>query len=112
MIPRVYGTVGQTVRFKGTAYDFGHCIAAVEFSLDDGAHWTRYETPGTNDYQNVTWTFDYVPEQVGFYVLKVRSVNDEGTASPESAFVELEVREADDATVPTEALEVEVAPAE
>ncbi len=91
MIPRTYGRVGEPVRFKGTAYDFGHCITAVEFSLDDGEHWTRYETPNTNDYQNVTWTFDYTPEEPGFYILRVRSVNDAGEASPESAFAELEV---------------------
>lgn len=91
MIPRTYGRVGEPVRFKGTAYDFGHCITAVEFSLDDGEHWTRYDTPNTNDYQNVTWIFDYTPEEPGFYILRVRSVNDAGEASPESAFAELEV---------------------
>ena len=64
---------------------------AVEFSLDDGEHWTRYETPDTNDYQNLTWTFDYTPEKAGFYVLRVRSVNDAGEHSPESAFAELQV---------------------
>lgn len=93
MIPRTYGQVGKPVRFKGTAYDFGHAISAIEFSLDDGEHWTRYETPGTNDYQNLTWTFDYVPEKAGFYVLRIRSVNDAGEASPEAAFAELEVSE-------------------
>lgn len=91
MIGRVYGRVGEPVQFKGTAYDFGHTITAIEFSLDDGAHWTRYETPDTNDYQNVTWTFEYTPEQAGFYVLRVRSVNDVGEHSPESAFAELQV---------------------
>lgn len=91
MIPRTYGRVGEPVRFKGTAYDFGHCITAVEFSLDDGEHWTRYETPNTNDYQNITWTFDCTPEEPGFYILRVRSVNDVGEASPESALAELEV---------------------
>lgn len=91
MIPRTYGRVGEPVRFKGTAYDFGHCITAVEFSLDDGEHWTRYDTPNANDYQNVTWTFDYTPEEPGFYILRVRFVNDAGEASPESAFAELEV---------------------
>lgn len=95
MIPRTYGHVGKPVRFKGTAYDFGHRIAAIEFSLDEGKNWTRYETPDTNDYQNLSWTFDYVPEKAGFYVLRVRSVNDEGTASPESAFAELLVEEGD-----------------
>lgn len=93
MIGRVYGHVGKAVRFKGTAYDFGHAVSAIEFSLDDGQHWTRYETPDTNDYQNLTWTFDYVPEKPGFYVLRIRSVNDVGECSPESAFVELVVEE-------------------
>lgn len=93
MIPRTYGHVGTPVRFEGTAYDFGHSIVAVEFSLDDGKHWTRYETPNTNDYQNVAWTFDYTPEKAGFYVLRVRSVNDAGNHSPESAFAELQVSE-------------------
>lgn len=93
MIGRVYGRVGEPVQFKGTAYDFGHSISAIEFSLDDGEHWTRYETPDTNDYRNLTWTFEYTPEKAGFYVLRVRSVNDAGEYSPESAFAELQVEE-------------------
>ena len=93
MIPRTYGRVGEPVRFKGNAYDFGHRIAAIQFSLDEGEHWTTYETPGTNDYQNLTWTFDYTPERPGFYVRRVRSVNDAGDVSPESAFAELQVEE-------------------
>ena len=91
MIAPIYTSAGTTVHLKGTAYDFGHSIAAVEFSLDDGAHWTRYETPGTNDYQNLTWTFDWVPEQPGEYTLLVRSVNDRGDTSPESAYVHIHV---------------------
>lgn len=93
MIGRVYGRVGKPVQFKGNAYDFGHAIRAIEFSLDEGEHWTRYDTPDTNDYQNLTWTFEYTPEKAGFYVLRVRSVNDAGEHSPESAFVELQVEE-------------------
>lgn len=91
MIPRMYGRVGESVRFKGNAYDFGHAISAIQFSLDDGAHWTTYETPGANDYQNLTWVFDYTPSMAGLYVLRIRSVNDAGEASPEAAFAELYV---------------------
>ena len=93
MIPRVFGKMGTPVRFEGNAYDFGHSIRAVEFSLDEGEHWTVYETPGTNDYQNVTWSFDYIPRQAGLHVLLVRSVNDRGETSPASARVELMVEE-------------------
>ena len=92
MISCVHGRVGVPVEFKGSAYDFGHAICAVQFSMDGGRTWSEYETPGTNDYQNVSWTFRYTPEKPGFYVLNVRSVNDEGSVSPESAFAELQVR--------------------
>lgn len=44
-----------------------------------------------NDNQNPIWTFGYTPAKAGFYVLRVRSVNDAGEHSPESAFVELQV---------------------
>lgn len=89
MISRTHGHVGRPLRFKGTAYDFGHAIVSVQFSLDDGSTWTIFETPETNDYQNVSWTFEYMPEEAGFYVLKVRSENDEGKVSPEAAFAEI-----------------------
>ncbi len=91
VIPTTYGHVGVPLEFTGNAYDFGHRIAAVEFSLDDGEHWTRYETAGTNDYQNVTWTFTWTPEQAGSYELRVRSVNDEGRHSPEAAAAQIRV---------------------
>lgn len=91
MIPRVNSRLGETLSFSGNAYDFGHAVCAVEFSLDDGAHWTRYDMPGLNDYQNVSWQFEYTPEKPGFYVLKVRSVNDAGDVSPEVDYVEFVV---------------------
>lgn len=92
MIPRVFGRVGKALTLKGNAYDFGHAISAIEFSLDDGAHWTRYATEGTNDYQNLTWAFTFTPENAGMYTMLVRSVNDAGQVSPESAHIELEIR--------------------
>ena len=44
-----------------------------------------------NDNQNPIWTFGYTQAKAGFYVLRVRSVNDAGEHSPESAFAELQV---------------------
>lgn len=94
MIPRIEGHVGKALEIKGTAYDFGKSIAAIQFSLDQGAHWTTYETKDTNDYQNLAWTFCFTPEQAGSYQLLVRSINETGEASPEAAHVELMVAEA------------------
>ena len=38
--------VGRVVGFSGWVDDFEHSIAAVQFSLDGGVHWTEYATPG------------------------------------------------------------------
>lgn len=76
--------VGEEVRLKGYAIDCGFAISAVEFSLDGGEHWTRYDTPGTNDYQRLTWNFAFTPDEAGVYELLVRSVNDTGKQSPEA----------------------------
>ena len=95
MIAPIYTTVGRTVALKGNAYDFGHSISAIQFSLDDGQNWTTYDTPGTNDYKNLTWSFEWAPPQPGDYTLLVRSVNDRGETSPESAYVHIHVGEGD-----------------
>ena len=91
MIPRTHGRAGEPLTITGTAYDLGRRVAAVEFSLNGGHTWTRRETPGTNDYQNLTWTFEWTPPAPGSYTLLVRSVNDRGEASPEAAYVHLHV---------------------
>lgn len=94
MIPRVHATLGWPVELKGSAYDFGRRIVAVEFSLDDGRHWTRYDTPATVDHLNVNWSFAFQPDVCGLHVLHVRSVNDKGGVSPEAARVEVLVERA------------------
>lgn len=91
MIGTIFGEVGTPVSIKGVAGDYGRAISAVEFSLDDGAHWTRYaveeQEPGLNTY----WSFTYTPERAGAYRMLVRSVNDRGEASPEPAVISLSV---------------------
>lgn len=74
--------IGETVHFEGYASDYDRAIVAVEFSLDGGANWTRYDTTGATSERWVKWAFDYAPERPGCYLLKVRSVNDRGQASP------------------------------
>ena len=91
MIAPVFATVGSPVMLEGYAMDYGRAVSSLEFSLDEGEHWTRYETPGTTDERWVHWTFAYTPEQPGDYRLAVRSVNEDGKASPEWSWVELHV---------------------
>lgn len=91
MIAPIATTVGTPVTLEGYAIDYGRAIAAVEFSLDEGEHWTRYDTPGATDERWVHWSFCYTPEQPGSYRLAIRSVSEDGTSSPEWSWVEMSV---------------------
>ena len=72
---------GEPVTFQGYADAYDEAIAAVEFSLDRGKTWTRFETPDTTRKRWVVWNFTYVPENVTSYVLSVRAVTTEGTVN-------------------------------
>lgn len=73
--------VGEPISFSGYVDDFDRSISAIEFSLDDGAHWTAYDTPGTARERGVSWQFRYTPEVPGSYRLKVRAVDGRGEAA-------------------------------
>lgn len=85
------GRVGVPIVFEGWADDYDRRIAAVQFSLDGGATWTEYPTDGADAVRWVYWRFEYLPEKEGSYTIKVRSVNDEGDASPVAATHSFEV---------------------
>ena len=69
---------GVAHEFEGYASAFDTQIVAVEFSLDDGKTWTRYETPNSDLTRWVYWHFTFTPEEPGAYVLSVRSVTADG----------------------------------
>ena len=83
--------IGDMVTFEGYADDCGTQVVAVEFSLDGGATWTRHATEGAVPGKLLTWHFSYTPEQEGLYQLLVRSINEDGDASPLPDSVEFEV---------------------
>lgn len=87
MIGKVYGTVAQPLVFEGYANDFDKAIAGIEFSLDDGTTWSTYRVDNATPERNLYWKFEYIPERCGTYELLIRSVNEDGTASPEPARV-------------------------
>lgn len=80
--------VGKPVEFTGYAEDYGKQIVAVEFSLDNGEHWTSYDVSDSRPELWVHWSFTYTPEESGYYQLRVRSVNEQGKTSPEADVVE------------------------
>ena len=73
--------VGQPIEFKGYVDDFAEGVAALEFSLDDGATWTAYQTVGAVAELGVNWRFAYTPDRPGRYLLKARARDAQGRAS-------------------------------
>ncbi len=47
MIAPLQVEVGKPVTFDGYAEDYGKPIVSVEFSLDNGEHWTAFDVSGS-----------------------------------------------------------------
>lgn len=72
---------GQPIGFSGWVDDFERSIAAIQFSLDGGEHWTEYATPGVSAERGVRWQFAFTPPRAGRYLLNVRARNGFGDVS-------------------------------
>ena len=90
--PRATHVVGEPVVFDGYVDDFENNIAAMQFSLDDGATWTTYKTLGVTADKGVNWHFSYTPTRPGRYLLKARAVDGAGNASALVASYAFEVQ--------------------
>ena len=73
---------GTEIIFEGYADDLGSPITSVEFSLDNGATWTSYETADATTDKWVYWNFTYAAETAGTYKLDVRATTADGIVSP------------------------------
>lgn len=70
--------VGEPFTVHGYADGFNESIAAIDISLDRGKTWKRFETPGTDTLQWVTWDYTFTPQEESAYVISVRAVSDTG----------------------------------
>ena len=84
-------SLGRPIRFSGFVDDFGSQTAAIQFSLDDGRHWTSYPVQDIIDGSGVSWTFAFTPTQAGVHCLRIRSLDSEGRAAPLMASIPFEV---------------------
>ena len=62
-------------------------IASVEFSLDRGETWTKYDIGDMDRNKMVWWSFTYKPELEGAYCLTVRATTESGMTSFETQTV-------------------------
>ena len=71
--------------FEGYTFGRDQEIVAVEFSLDRGKTWTRFDVDGGEIGRWTYWHYTFTPEQEGAYVLYVRGVAANGAVSEEPA---------------------------
>ncbi len=74
---------GQPYEFTGYATAYDQKIVALEFSMDGGTTWTRFDTPDVTADNWVIWRFTYTPEADSAYVLSIRSVCEDGSVTEE-----------------------------
>ncbi len=69
---------GAPYTFEGYADAFQKDIVAVEFTFDNGATWTTFDTSETTKDRWVYWYFTWTPPAPGAYVVGVRALDDTG----------------------------------
>lgn len=84
--------LGRTITFSGYADDYDKRIVAMQFSLDEGRTWATHDVSDTTADLWVRWTYSFCAEEPGRYRLRVRSVNEDGKASPSAAVADFYVR--------------------
>lgn len=80
------GTVvktGEPLTIEGYADAWNKRIVAMEFSMDGGVTWTRYDVKNADLDKWVNWHFTWTPPADSAYVLAVRSVDVDGNVTPE-----------------------------
>ncbi len=74
-------SANETFEFEGYADAFEEQVVAVEFSMDQGETWTRFDTSDSDKSKLVYWHFGFTPEEAGAYVLQVRAITESGIVS-------------------------------
>ncbi|MDO4493519.1 MAG: molybdopterin-dependent oxidoreductase [Clostridia bacterium] len=67
--------------FEGYADAYDQKIASIEFSMDQGKTWTKYDLGDTDVTKWVYWNWTWTPQTDASYVLTVRATTEEGLVS-------------------------------
>ncbi|WP_417143407.1 molybdopterin-dependent oxidoreductase [Raoultibacter massiliensis] len=84
---------GQPFTFEGYVDAYDEKIASMEFSMDGGETWTKYELGDTDRNKMVWWSFTYTPELEGAYCLTVRATTESGAESFETQTVMINAKD-------------------
>lgn len=82
---------GDEITFEGVADDLGSPIVSIEFSFDNGATWTSYNTESATADKWVNWQFNTSFKEKGNYRMTARAKTADGMISPLAATLLFEV---------------------
>lgn len=88
---------GEAYTFHGYTDAYDEHIVSLEFSMDLGATWTKFDLGETDVNRLIWWDFEWTPEAAGSYCLQVRATTETGLVSPEIQTVMVTVKD----TMPT-----------
>ena len=72
---------GEAYEFSGFANAWSEAVVALEFSMDDGRTWTRFDTTEATKDNWIIWSFEFTPEFDSAYVMSIRGVSESGQIS-------------------------------
>lgn len=84
---------GAPFTFEGYVDGYDKKIASMEFSMDGGETWTKYDLGETDRNKMVWWSFTYTPELEGAYCLTVRATTESGDVSFETQTVMINAKD-------------------
>lgn len=84
---------GQPYTFNGYVDGYDQQIASVEFSMDQGETWTKFDLDETDVNKMVWWNFTWTPEKEGAYCLTVRATTADGLTSYETQTVMINAKD-------------------
>lgn len=100
------GTVietGKPYTVEGWSAGYDWTVAGVQVSLDGGASWTTYEFPDVDQTRIVNWYYTFMPQEDTSYVLRFRTIADNGRVTEEPVELMLVSHSADQIAADAEA---------
>ena len=80
------GTVietGQPYTIEGWSHGYDWTVKGIQVSLDGGASWTEYDFDDVDPQKVVNWYYTFTPQEDTAYVVRVRTICDNGRVSEE-----------------------------
>lgn len=105
------GTVietGQPYTIEGWSHGYDWTVSGIQVSMDGGATWTTYSFDNVDRTRIVNWYYTFTPQEDTAYVIRVRTICDNGRVSNDPVELMLISHSADRIAADAEAAGAEV----